>query len=92
MSELLYRILTLVCPKLFFCKQLSLVGNNIRPKNYENGLSVVLEFNVKNSTILTFKVIFYVKNRPNPSQFFFIGEYKKGDQLLFLSSFDNFDF
>ena len=56
---------SLVCPKLFFCKQLSLVVNKyIRPKKYENGhknifgLSVVLELKVENSTILTFKVIF----------------------------------
>ena len=41
----------LVCPKIFFCKQLSLV---LRPKNYENGhknifcLSVVLELKVEN--------------------------------------------
>ena len=47
-------------------------------------LSVVLELMVENSTILTFKVIFYVKNQPNPSQFFFIEEYKQGGQLLLL--------
>ena len=32
------------------------------------------------------------KNQPNPSQFFFILEYKKGEQLLILSYFNNFDF
>ena len=56
------------------------------------GLSVILELKVENSKILTLKVIFYVINQPNPSQFFFIEEYKKGEQLLLLSFFDNFDF
>ena len=66
--------------------------------DYENihktifGLSVVLELKVENSTILTFKVIFYAKNWPNPSHFFFIEEYKKEEQLLLLSYFGNFDF
>ena len=54
-----------------------------RPKNYEKGhrniygISVVLELKVENCTILTFKVILYVKNQLNPF-YFFIEEYKKG--------------
>ena len=51
----------LVCPRLFFCKHLSLVDNIVRLKNYGNGhilsLSVVLELKVENSKILTFQVI-----------------------------------
>ena len=35
---------------------------------------------------------FYVKNRLNLSQLFFIKEYKKEVQLLLCSYFDNFDF
>ena len=52
----------------------------------------ILELKVENSTILTFKVIFYVKNWRNLSDFFFIEEYKKGEQLLLLPYFDNFGF
>ena len=39
------------------------------------GLSVVLELMVENSTILTFKVIFYVKNWRDLSDFFFHWSY-----------------
>ena len=47
------------------------------------GLSVVLELQVENSTILTFKVIFLCQNRPNLSDFF-IEEHKKEEKLWFL--------
>ena len=73
------RVSRLVCPMLFFSKHLSLV----RPKNYENGhedifgLSVVIESKVKNSKILTVKVIFLCQESTKSfSTFFFIEEYK----------------
>ena len=53
-----------VCPKLFFCKHLSLVVNKYKLKNYENGhenifgLLVILELKVENNKILTFNFIF----------------------------------
>ena len=60
-------------PKVIFLQAAEFSYEQARPKNYENdhenifGLSVVLELKVKNSMILTFKVI-YVKNQPNLSE------------------------
>ena len=67
----------------------------VRLKKYENGnknifgLSVVLESEVKNSTIQTSKSFFYVKSL---SDFFSLKNIKIGDQLLSLTHFDNIDF
>ena len=48
---------------------------------------------IENSKILTFKDIFLCQKLTESfSTFFFIEECKNGDQLLFLSYFDNFDF
>ena len=73
--------------------------NKVRSKNYENGhknifgLLVALELKVENSTILTFKVIFLCQKIDRILfNFFFIEEYKKGEQLLLMSYFDNFNF
>jgi hypothetical protein len=75
------------------------VVNKVRSKNYENGhknifgLLVALELKVENSTILTFKVIFLCQKIDRILfNFFFIEEYKKGEQLLLMSYFDNFNF
>ena len=57
------------------------------------GLLVILESKVENGKILTFKIIFLCqKSTESFSTFFSIEEYKKGEQLLLLSYFDNFDF
>ena len=87
---------TLVCPKLFFCKQLSLVvykQDLWTRKTATKLFSVILELKVKNSTILTFKVIFLCQKLAESFWIFLsLKNIKKGDQLLLLKYFDNFDF
>ena len=67
------------CSDLFFGKQLSLVVYKKDQWTKKTAIKIflVLELKVKNSTILTFSQIYYVKNWRNPSDFFFIKEYKK---------------
>ena len=83
-------------PKVIFLQTAEFYS--VRSKNYENGhknifgLSIVLELKVETAKFWLSRSFSYVKNRLNPSQLFFIEEYKKGEQLLLLSYFDNFDF
>ena len=61
--------------------------------DYENGhknilgFLAVLELKVKNSKILTFRVIFLSQKSTKSFSIFFIAEYKNGEQLLLLSYF-----
>ena len=70
----------------------------MRSKNYKKGhknilgLSVVLESNVKNSTILTFKVIFLCQKSVESLWFFSLKNTNIGDQVLLLKFFDDFNF
>jgi len=63
------------------------------PKMYENGHKNVLGIwfdlvsKIKYSTILIFKVIFYIKSKTNLSDFFFIEEYKNGRDRSFKKIF-----
>ena len=66
----------LAWPDLFVCKQLSLVVNKQGQWTMKTIIKIFLgfcclELKVENCTILIFKVIFYVKNWQNPSDFFF---------------------
>ena len=53
------------------------------------GISAVLELKVKNSTILTFNFNFVCQKLKKSFGFFFIGEYKKGRQILLMICLDN---
>ena len=55
------------------------------------GIWFFLLLEVKNNTILIFKVIFYNKNQWKPFDFFPLKNMKKGEQFLLLTYFDNFD-
>ena len=50
---------------------------------------LAVELKVKNSTILTFKVNFVCQKLKKSFGFFFIGEYKKGRQILLMICLDN---
>ena len=83
-------------PKVIFLQAAEFISKTkeLHKNGHKNifGFSVVLELKVENSKILTFKVIFLCQKSTESFSIFFIEEYKKGEQLLLLSFFDNFDF
>ena len=91
------RLGTLVWPDIFFCKHLSLVVNKQDQRTMKMVIKIFLAFPSfwiwRSKTVQSWpsKLFFYVKNHPDPFDFFFV-EDKKGEQILLITYVDRFDF